>query len=155
MGEGRRTSRRAGRKRALDILYEADLLGRPVATVLSEHLRSENPPEEFSLALVRGVDRNRSQLDGLIEAHAKDWKLSRMPVVDRNLLRIGLFEIIHVDDVPAPVAIDEAVELAKELSTDDSGRFVNGVLARIADAHASSDAPVAPPPSAPEAPQID
>jgi transcription antitermination protein NusB len=128
-------SRRQARKRALDILYEADLLCRPVTTVLAEHLRSDDPPGEFTLALVRGVDRNRVEIDGLIESHAKDWRLSRMPVVDRNLLRIGLFEILHEPDVPTPVAIDEAVELAKELSTDDSGRFVNGVLARIAESH--------------------
>jgi transcription antitermination protein NusB len=138
----RRTTRREARKRALDILYEADLLARPVATVLVEHLRGEDPPNEFSLAIIRGVDRNRAELDGLIESHAKDWRLSRMPVVDRNLLRIGLFEIIHDPEVPAPVAIDEAVGLAKELSTDDSGRFVNGVLARIADEHAKELAKV-------------
>jgi transcription antitermination protein NusB len=142
MAGDRRTTRRAARKRALDILYEADLLVRPVATVLSEHLRGDDPPGEFSLAIVRGVDRNRTELDGLIESHAKDWRLSRMPVVDRNLLRIGLFEIIHDPEVPAPVAIDEAVALAKELSTDDSGRFVNGVLARIADEHAGQTAEV-------------
>jgi transcription antitermination protein NusB len=138
MATERRITRRAARKRALDILYEADLLARPVATVLAEHLRSDDPPEEFSLALVRGVDRNRAEIDGLIESHARDWRLSRMPVVDRNLLRIGLFEILHEPEVPAPVAIDEAVTLAKELSTDDSGRFVNGVLARIADEQAAA-----------------
>jgi transcription antitermination protein NusB len=127
----RRTSRHAARKRALDLLYESDLLGRPLASVLAQHLRRDDPPDDYALALVRGVDRNRAQLDGLIESHARDWSLSRMPVVDRNLLRLGLYEILHEDDVPMAVAIDEAVELAKELSTDDSPRFVNGVLARI------------------------
>lgn len=127
-----RTSRRAARKRALDILYEADLLRQAPTTVLASHLEGDEPPGEFTVALVRGVDRHRGELDTLIASHARDWRLERMPVVDRNLLRIGLFEILHSGDVPAAVAIDEAVDLAKELSTDDSGRFVNGLLARVA-----------------------
>lgn len=126
-------SRHAARKRALDVLYEADLKERPVPAVLAEHLRGDEALPDFAVALVRGVHRNAQRLDGLIQANARGWKLSRMPVVDRNLLRIGLYEVLYDDDVPTAVAIDEAVELAKELSTDDSGRFVNGVLARIAE----------------------
>ncbi len=128
-------SRRAARKRALDVLYEADLKGRPIPTVLAAHLDpdAEDPLPDFSVALVRGVHRHRDELDALIETHARDWKLSRMPVVDRNLIRIGLYEILHDPEVPAAVAINEAVELAKELSTDDSGRFVNGILGRVAE----------------------
>jgi transcription antitermination protein NusB len=129
------SARRAARKAALDILYEADLLERPVASVLAERLQRDEELDAYALALVRGVERNRVALDGLIEANARDWRLSRMPVVDRNLLRLGLFEILHCDDVPMAVAIDEAVELAKALSTDDSPRFVNGVLARIGREH--------------------
>lgn len=131
----KRTSRRAARRRALELLYESDLLGRSVANVLVEAMRGDDPPEGYTLTLVRGVDRNRAELDGLIESHARDWRLSRMPVVDRNLLRLGLYEILHEDEVPLAVAIDEAVELAKELSTEDSPRFVNGVLARIGKEH--------------------
>ncbi|HVM15511.1 MAG TPA: transcription antitermination factor NusB [Egibacteraceae bacterium] len=134
---GRAHSRHAARKQALDVLYEADLKDRPVPMVLAEHLRGDESLADFAVALVRGVHRHRDTLDPLIEAHARDWTLSRMPVVDRNLLRMGLYEILHDDDVPSAVAIDEAVELAKELSTDNSGRFINGVLARIADAHAT------------------
>lgn len=130
----KRTSRRAARKQALDILYEADLLERSVANVLVHRMR-EDELDDYTLALVRGVDRNRAELDGLIEEHARDWTLSRMPVVDRNLLRLGIYEIVHEDDVPMAVAIDEAVELAKELSTDDSPRFVNGLLARVGKEH--------------------
>lgn len=127
-------SRRAGRRRALEILYEADLKGRPIPTVLADHLHDEDsPPPDFALALVRGVHRHRDELDGLISAHARGWTLARMPVIDRNLLRMGLFEILHDPDVPTAVAINEAVELAKDLSTDDSGRFVNGLLARVAE----------------------
>jgi transcription antitermination protein NusB len=137
----KRPSRRAARKRALDMLYEADLMDRSVANVLVHHLReAEEPPDPYTLALVRGVDRNRIELDGLIETKAKDWTIARMPVVDRNLLRLGAYEILHEDDVPIAVAIDEAVELAKELSTDDSPRFVNGLLARIAKDHGPSEA---------------
>lgn len=133
MAQTKAGSRHAARKRALDILYEADLTERPIASVLVKHLADDNPPPEFAVAIVRGVHRHHDELDELIQANSRDWKLSRMPVVDRNLLRIGLFEILHAPDVPTAVAIDEAVELAKELSTDDSGRFVNGLLARVAD----------------------
>jgi transcription antitermination protein NusB len=128
--------RRLARKRALDILYEADLLAHSVAGVLADHLERDDPPDEFTVRLIRGIERTRPELDGLIRQHARDWRLERMPVVDRNLLRIGLYEILHDPDVPTAVAIAEAVELAKELSTDDSGRFVNGVLATIAGEHA-------------------
>jgi transcription antitermination protein NusB len=123
-------SRRAGRRRALEILYEADLKGRPIPAVLVAHL---DDASDFTLALVRGVHRHREELDALISAHARDWPLSRMPVVDRNLLRMGLYEILHDPDVPTAVAINEAVDLGKELSTDDSGRFINGLLARVAE----------------------
>ena len=133
-------TRHAARKRALDILYEADLIDRSLGDVLVKHLEDvEDPPGEFSVALVRGVHRHRTELDELISAHSREWKLSRMPVVDRNVLRLGLFEILHTD-VPHAVAIDEAVELAKELSTPDSPRFINGILARIAAEH-EEDAP--------------
>jgi N utilization substance protein B len=125
--------RHAARKRALDILYEADLKDRPLAEVLAAHLRSDEDLPEFAVALVRGVHRHREQIDGLIETHSRGWKLSRMPIVDRNVLRLGLFELLHSTEVPTAVAIDEAVELAKELSTEDSGRFVNGLLARAAE----------------------
>jgi transcription antitermination protein NusB len=133
-----RRTRHAARKRALDVLYEADLKDRPVAEVLAAHLRADDPPPEFAVALVRGVHRNRDQIDELIETHSREWKLSRMPIVDRNLLRLALFELLHSPDVPKAVAIDEAVELAKELSTEDSGRFVNGLLARAAEAAQTS-----------------
>ena len=133
-----RGSRRDARRRALEILYEADLKERPVPTVLAGHLAAEEEPPEYAVALVRGVHRNAARIDELIAAHAKDWTISRMPIVDRNLLRIAVHEILDVADVPAAVAINEAVDLAKELSTDDSGRFVNGVLARIAEQAPSS-----------------
>ena len=126
--------RHVARKRALDILYEADLKERPLAEVLATHLREDDDFSAFAVELVRGVHRHREQIDHLIEEHSRGWKLSRMPIVDRNVLRVGLFELLHAPDVPTAVAIDEAVELVKELSTEDSGRFVNGLLARVAEA---------------------
>ena len=132
-------TRHAARKRALDILYEADLKERPLAEVLAAHLREDDNLSAYAVEIVRGVHRNREQIDGLIEQHARGWKLSRMPIVDRNVVRVGLFELLHNPEVPTAVAIDEAVELAKELSTEDSGRFVNGLLARAAEATAPSE----------------
>lgn len=128
----KRSSRHDARRRALEILYEADLKDRPLAMILAEHLEGEDLPADYTVALVRGVLAHGGELDVLIQDHARGWKLSRMPIIDRNLLRIALHEILHDPEVPTAVAIDEAVELAKEFSTDDSGRFVNGVLARIA-----------------------
>lgn len=135
-----RGSRHDARRAALVILYEADLKERPIAGVLAQHMGSDEPPVDFTVALVRGVNRHQVQIDALIRGHAHGWQLERMPVIDRNLLRMALFEIIHDPEVPAAVAIDEAVELAKEFSTDDSSRFVNGVLSRIA-AETAPDAP--------------
>ena len=138
--------RHAARRHALEILYEADLRHRAIPAVLAERLAEEDAPGPFAVALVRGVHRNAEEIDALISSHARGWSLHRMPVVDRNLLRLGLAEILHSeDDVPAAVAIDEAVQLAKELSTDDSPRFINGVLAKIADEHAAA---AGPPPDA-------
>ena len=132
--------RRAGRKRALDVLYESDLKAKPIPLVLAAHLKDpDDELPDFAVAIVRGVHRHLDQLDALIQEHARGWKLSRMPIVDRNLLRIALFEILHDPAVPSAVAINEAVDLAKQLSTDDSGRFVNGVLARIAEQQQPAD----------------
>jgi transcription antitermination protein NusB len=125
------TSRREARGRALALLFEADVRARPAAEIVDGHAGVDDPPPAFAVEIVRGVSEHRQDLDALISLHAQDWRLDRMPVVDRNVLRIGAWELLHTD-VPTAVAIDEAVELAKELSTDASGRFVNGVLARIA-----------------------
>jgi transcription antitermination protein NusB len=120
--------RTKARKRALDILHSADALDRPVLEVLAAE---ENVPV-FARELVEGVDAHRAELDELIRRYADRWTLERMPIVDRNLLRIGTFELLYREDVPPAAAINEAVELAKLLSTEDSGRFVNGLLGRVA-----------------------
>lgn len=125
------TRRRDARRRAIDILIQADLTGRPPEVVLGE-LRSlgEKIPT-FTEELVRGVAARIDQLDRLIGEHAEGWTVARMAVVDRTLLRVACHEMLHREDIPVGVAIDEAVEAAKELSTEDSGRFVNGLLGRI------------------------
>jgi N utilization substance protein B len=121
------------RKRALDILFESELQGLPVGGTLADRLEVNDPPvHPYTVQLVEGVAAHAERIDELIAAHAKGWTLDRMPAVDRNLLRIATYEITEVDDVPAAVAIAEAVELAKDLSTEDSAGFINGVLSAIA-----------------------
>ena len=121
------------RKRALDILFESELQGLQVGGTLADRLEANDPPvHPYTVQLVEGVAANAERIDGLIAEHAKGWTLDRMPVIDRNLLRIATYEITEVDDVPTAVAIAEAVELAKDLSTDESAGFINGVLSAIA-----------------------
>ena len=124
-------TRREQRKRALDLLYQADLRDREPEAVLRDAAAAEEVGS-FTAELVEGYGTQRARLDALIVTLARDWTLDRMPVVDRNILRIGLYELVCTD-VPAAVAINEAVELAKELSTDDSGRYINGILSRAAE----------------------
>jgi N utilization substance protein B len=140
MAEGPKSSmpaRRKARKRALDVLYEADMRDRPPTEVLVSYLgRIERPlPEHigYTTTLVEGVGKNLDRIDELIASYAEGWTIDRMPVVDRNLARIAIFELLYVDEIDDPVAISEAVELAKQMSTDDSPRFLNGILGRIAE----------------------
>ncbi|WP_300613507.1 transcription antitermination factor NusB [Trebonia sp.] len=127
-------ARSKARKRALDILFEAELRGLPVLELLAERQSAgDRPVPEYAAELVRGVAAHRDQIDGLISENAVDWTLERMPAVDRNVLRLGTYELLWADDVPDGVAISEAVLLAQDLSTDASPAFVNGLLARIKD----------------------
>jgi N utilization substance protein B len=127
-------TRSAARRRALDILYEADLLQRPLAEVLARHQRDREAgaPDGYTVELVGGVERLLPELDACIQDAAEHWTIERMPLVDRNLLRLAAFELVDRPEVPTAVVLDEAIELAKLLSTADSGRFVNGVLGHIA-----------------------
>ena len=127
-------ARSKARKRALDILFEADLRGLPTLELLSERQSvGDVPVQPYAAELVRGVATHSDRIDELISWNLVDWTLERMPVVDRNILRIGVYELLWADDVPDGVAISEAVLLAQDLSTDASPAFVNGLLARIAD----------------------
>jgi len=125
-------ARSKARKRALDVLYEADLRDEPVLELLDQRVADASPPvAPYATELVRGVQLHRERIDELLAAHASDWTLDRMPAVDRNVLRIGAYELLWAADVPDGVAISEAVQLARSLSTDASPAFVNGLLARL------------------------
>lgn len=127
-------ARSKARKRALDVLYEAELRGEPVLELLGERVADASPPvAPYAAELVRGVQDHRARIDELLTANAQDWTLDRMPAVDRNILRIGAYELLWAGDVPDGVAISEAVQLARSLSTDASPGFVNGLLARLLD----------------------
>ena len=120
------------RKRALDILFESESRGLATDGTLADRLQVNDPPvNPYTVTLVEGVAAHAAEIDALLSANAKDWTLDRMPAVDRNLLRIAVFEIQHVDDVPDAVAVSEAIDLARDLSTDESPRFVGGLLGRI------------------------
>jgi N utilization substance protein B len=136
-------ARTKARKRALDVLYESELRGLDAVAVLGERLAQADPPiPEYAVTLVEGVLANKARIDELLASYAVDWPLARMPAVDRNLLRIGTYELLWcADDVPQAVAISEAVELATSLSTDESPKFVNGVLARVATERAAVGEP--------------
>ena len=126
------SARSKARKRALDVLYESDVRGVDAVSVLADRVALADPPiSEYTVELVEGVARYRGDIDGLLAAHAEGWTVDRMPDVDRALLRLAVYELLWRDDVPDAVVIDEAVELAKSLSTDDSPRFVNGVLSAV------------------------
>jgi N utilization substance protein B len=132
------SARSKARKRALDVLYQADVRQIPIAQSLAaEAERAATEPAReaswlYAREIVDGVQDHLAEIDELIETYAHGWTLARMPIVDRAIVRIGVWELLHNPDVPAPVAISEAVEAATVLSTDDSSGFVNGLLAKIA-----------------------
>ncbi len=140
MAEGPKTpmpARRKARKRALDVLYEADIRGNAIPVTLASALGRIEPPAPahlpYAVSLVEGVAANLDRIDELIGSYAEGWTLDRMPTVDRILARIAVYELLYVDEIDDAVAITEAVELAKQMSTDDSPRFLGGVLSRIAE----------------------
>jgi transcription antitermination protein NusB len=125
-------ARSRARKRALDVLFEAEVRGVPVLDLLAERTAAADPPvSEYAAVLVRGVQEHAPRIDELLAAYSEGWALDRMPTVDRNVLRIGAYELLWRDDIPDGVAISEAVTLAGDLSTDDSAGFVNGLLGRL------------------------
>ncbi|UQX90049.1 transcription antitermination factor NusB [Jatrophihabitans telluris] len=125
-------ARSKARKRAVDLLYEADLRGSdPISTVAERVALADPPINDYTIELVEGVSARRPEIDDLLSQYSEGWTLDRMPGVDRAILRVGLYELLWSEDIPDAVAIDEAVELAKALSTDDSPKFVNGLLGRV------------------------
>jgi N utilization substance protein B len=126
------SARSKARKRALDVLFEADQRGLDAVRVLADRVGRADPPvAEYTVEIVEGVTAHRERIDELLSTYAQGWTLDRMPGVDRSLLRLSAWELLFNDDVPDAVAIDEAVELARSLSTDESPAFVNGLLARL------------------------
>ena len=129
-------ARTKARKRAADLLFEAEQREIDPLRLLGERVERplvESPVPQYAVDLVEGVIAHRERIDELLETYSNGWTLERMPAVDRALLRIGTWELLWNDEVPDAVAIDEAVDLAAQLSTDDSPSFVNGLLARLAD----------------------
>lgn len=130
---GRFGGRTLARAQALQLLFQADINNRTVEEVLSgDYAISDGPLDPYGQELALGVDSRCYAIDAVIRASSASWSLSRMPVVDRNILRLALYEMIEEDDITVAVAIDEAVELAKAFGTDESPRFINGVLGSIA-----------------------
>ena len=129
--------RHQARKRALDLLFEAEARGLSpvelveVRTALAEANPEVSPLNPYAETVARGVGEHLAHVDDLISSHLQGWTLDRLPAVDRAILRVSVWELLYADDVPEPVAVDEAVRLAKELSTDDSPGFINGVLGQI------------------------
>jgi N utilization substance protein B len=125
-------ARTKARKRALDVLFESEVRGLPLDGTLEERLAAQDPPiGDYSVELVRGVREHQEEIDRLLTTYSQGWTLDRMPSVDRNVLRLGVFELLYAEDVPDAVAMSEAVALVRELSTDESPSFVNGVLGGI------------------------
>ncbi len=121
------SARSKARKRALDAIFQADLNNKPIST----QEETEEVDEKYSDVLINGIKENQTQIDSLIAESLTNWTMDRIPRVDRNILRIAVYELLFQKDVPVNVVISEAVKLAEELSTDDSAAFVNGTLANI------------------------
>ena len=131
------SARSKARKQSLDLLYEGDIRGQAPADLLASREVIDEGPDarpirEYTRELVNGVSDNRRKIDELITTYAQGWDMDRLPAVDRNILRLGIYEILWSTSVPTSVAIDEALDLAKELSSDDSSKYIHGVLGRIA-----------------------
>ena len=130
------SARSKARKQSLDLLYESDIRGTSSAELLSLRDVIEDGPDarpirDYTKILINGVNEHIRKIDELISTYAQGWDMDRIPAVDRNVLRIGIYEILWQEDVPDAVAIDEALALAKELSTDESSGYIHGVLGRI------------------------
>lgn len=135
------SARTKARKRALDLLYGADLRSTSIAdAIATEGERAATEPSrssswEYAREIAAGVDEHRTEIDELIETYSLGWSINRMPALDRAIVRMGIWELVFNPEIPAGVAISEAVELARTYSTEDSAGFVNGILGRIAETH--------------------
>ncbi len=141
------TRRSRGREVALQVLYQVEqnpgLAPEEVRRFIQRRLLSDRKLSEFTEALVAGVKENQARIDAMISEFAENWRLDRMAAIDRNILRLGAYEMMFCPDVPARVAINEALELAKRYSTGQSSRFVNGILDRVLQSQSQAQAPKA------------
>lgn len=130
------SARSKARKQTLDLLYEADIRGVSAADLLANRVATEEGPEarpirEFTRDLIAGITANKRKIDELIATYAQGWDMDRLPAVDRNILRLGIYEIVWTPELSESIAIDEALTLAKELSTEESSGYIHGVLGKI------------------------
>jgi N utilization substance protein B len=133
------TSRREARRQAIDVLYQADVTKKDPRFVLVEWRSAGREIDPFAEELVDGVAANRAEIDSVLQSHVENWSLERMATLDRNILRVAVYELLHRPEIPSSVAISEAVEIAKRMSTEDSSRFVNGILGNFARESAVED----------------
>jgi N utilization substance protein B len=126
------TTRREARRTALDILYQADVTDTPSDSVCTDWRDAGRTVTPFAAELVAGVTQHQPEIDLLLEEHSEGWTVARMAALDRSIMRVAVFELMHRPDIPTSVAISEAIEAATELSSDESRRYVNGILGRIA-----------------------
>ena len=125
-------ARSKARKRALDVLFASDVRGESANDALDRAIaEGDAPTNAYTVVLVRGVVEHLARIDELLTTYSEGWSLERMPAVDRNVLRLGVFELLYAEDVPDPVAVTEAMALVRDLSTDESPAFVNGLLGNI------------------------
>ncbi len=127
-------SRRRSREMAVQVLYQIDMAQGDVAEALRtfcEHFEAPESIRDFAIELVNGADKHLAEIDGLISRFSEHWRLERMPIVDRNILRLAVFELMYRPDIPSKVSINEAVDLGKKFGSEDSGSFINGILDRI------------------------
>lgn len=126
--------RRRSRRTALELLYQVEIVGVSINKIIENYQENnkEYPLSEFCLKLVAGIHKHIEEIDQMIESYADNWSIERMPILDRNIIRMCLYEMLYEDDIPFSVSINEAVELAKTYSTAESSKFVNGVLGKIA-----------------------
>ena len=137
--------RSRGRELALQLLYQLDLRGPEALAFADEFFKSEEADREarsFALKLVRGTHENIDELNTVIQSVAQNWDISRMAVIDRNVLRLATFELLHCKDIPPKVAINEAIELGKRYSTQNSGAFINGILDKVKSRFAEGHEPI-------------
>jgi len=125
-------ARTKARKRALDLLFASDVRGESATDALDRAIdEGEGPTNPYTADLVRGVVEHLARIDEVLASYAEGWTLDRMPAVDRNVLRLGIYELLYADDVPDAVAVSEAMALVRDLSTDESPQFVNGILGAV------------------------